>query len=225
VSRLHPAPVDAAGYVPFNDKPLSGHRMLLGMVPPGGRVLDVGCSAGYLSERMAAAGSEVIGLDLDPEAVKVAERFCSEVHVGDLERMDLPFEPGSFDAVVCGDIIEHLRDPDALLRRLRPLAKPGGLLALSTPNVANWTVRLKLAAGRFDYAERGIMDRTHMRFFTRRTLVECVEGAGWRIERLDFTAPVPVLGERFPALERGARAIASLRPTLFAFQWVVAARA
>lgn len=219
---LSPTNVGEHGaYVTFNDRPLGGHRMLLELVPPGGRVLDAGCSAGYLAERLAQRGSTVVGLELDPEAAQRARAVCEQVLVGDVETMELPFEPESFDAVICGDLIEHLRDPDAALARLRPLLRQGGTLALTTPNVANWTIRLQLLMGRFRYTERGILDRTHTHLFTRRTLLECVEGAGYGVERMDFTVPVPRLGS--DAVERVAHAIGRVRTQLFAFQFVLGA--
>jgi 2-polyprenyl-3-methyl-5-hydroxy-6-metoxy-1,4-benzoquinol methylase len=219
---LSPTNVGEHGaYVTFNDRPLGGHRLLLDLIPAGGRVLDAGCSAGYFAERLAQRGSSVVGLEVDPQAAERAREVCEQVLVGDVEMMELPFEPGSFDTVVCGDLIEHLRDPGGFLARVRPLLRPGGTLALTTPNVANWTIRLQLMFGRFAYTERGILDRTHTHLFTRKALVECVEGAGYRVERIEFTVPVPKLGT--PAVERVAHAIGRLRPQLFAFQFVLAA--
>ncbi len=92
---------------------------------------------------------------------------------------------------------------------------------LTTPNVANWTMRLSLLAGRWRYTERGILDRTHTHLFTRATLVETVEGAGYRVVELDHTAPVPRLGT--PAVERVAHAVAGVRPSLFAYQFLLVA--
>jgi 2-polyprenyl-3-methyl-5-hydroxy-6-metoxy-1,4-benzoquinol methylase len=147
---------------------------LLALLDRPGRVLDVGCSTGYLAERLQQHGATVVGLDVDERSAELARRHCVEVHVGDVETMELPFEPGSFDAVVCGDLIEHLRDPQAMLARLRPLLRPGGRLVLSTPNIANWAMRLSLLFGRFRYTEWGILDKTHTHFFTRKTLRECL---------------------------------------------------
>lgn len=211
----------ATTYVEFNDRPFGGHRLLLKMVPTG-RILDIGCSGGYLAERLAGAGCTVTGIELDPLAAERARQFCEEVFVGDAETMKMAFEPASFDAIVCGDLIEHLRDPGALLARVRPLLKPGGRLVLTTPNVANWTIRLQLLFGRFRYTDRGILDRTHLHLFTRATLVECLETAGYELEALDYTVPVPIVGT--PAIERIAHAVGRLRPRLLAFQFVLAAR-
>ena len=210
-----------AGYVEFNERPHGGHMKLLELVGEGKRVLDVGCSSGYLARPLVERGCTVWGIELDPDAAAEARAVCEEVLVGDVETIELPYEPGSFDVVLCGDLIEHLREPEELLARVRPLLAPGGRLALTTPNVANWAMRLSLLGGRWRYTERGILDRTHVRLFTRTTLVQALEQSGYRVLELDFTAPVPGLGR--PAVERVAHTVARVRPSLFAYQFVVAA--
>jgi 2-polyprenyl-3-methyl-5-hydroxy-6-metoxy-1,4-benzoquinol methylase len=212
-----------SGYVPLNERPHGGHARLLALTLEGEPrdVLDVGCSSGYLSRPLTEAGVRVFGIELDPEAAAEARSVCAEVAIGDVETIQFPWAPASFDAVVCGDVIEHLRDPGAALARLRPLLRPGGRLVLGTPNVANWAIRLSLLIGRWRYTDRGILDRTHTRLFTRKTLVETVVGAGYRVVKLDHTAPVPVIGT--PAVERIAHAIARVRPSLLAYQLLVVA--
>ena len=209
------------GYVPLNVHAHSGHAKLIALVGSGKRVLDVGCSSGYLARPLVATGCTVVGLERDATAAEEARAVCEDVLVGDVETMDLPFEPGSFDIVLCGDLVEHLRDPQAFLARVRPLLRAEGRLVLTTPNVANWAMRLGLLVGRWRYTERGILDRTHAHLFTRATLVETLERAGYRIVELDFTVPLPVL--RTPTTERIAHAVGRLRPPLFAYQFVVAA--
>jgi N-acetylglucosaminyl-diphospho-decaprenol L-rhamnosyltransferase len=212
-----------AGYVPFDPRPAGAHAKLLELVPRGARVLDAGCSTGYLAEQLVGRGSSVVGLELDPVAGQAAERWCEQVLVGDFETMELPFAEQTFDVVLCGDIVEHLRDPGAALARVRPLLKPGGRLVLSTPNVANWSVRASLLAGRFEYTERGLLDRTHAHLFTRRSLRSCLRDAGYEVIAEDFTVPLPYALRR-DGLERGAHRIGALKPTLLAYQWVMAAR-
>jgi 2-polyprenyl-3-methyl-5-hydroxy-6-metoxy-1,4-benzoquinol methylase len=209
------------GYVPLNPHAQGGHAKLLALVPSGARVLDVGCSSGYLARPLVERGCTVVGLERDPKAAEAARSVCDEVLVGDVETMELPFEAGSFDVVLCGDLIEHLRDPGSFLAGVRPLIRPGGRLVLTTPNVANWAMRLGLLAGRWRYTDRGILDRTHTHLFTRATLRETLEAAGYRIVELDFTVPLPVA--RTDATERIAHAVGRLRPSLFAYQFVVAA--
>lgn len=163
----------------------------------------------------------MVGIETDPNAAAEARAVCEQVLVGDVESIELPFDEQSFDVVLCGDVLEHLRDPESFLRRVRPLIRPNGRLVLTTPNVANWAMRLGLLAGRWRYTERGILDRTHAHLFTQRTLTEALDRAGYSIAAFDVTAPVPKVHAE--AIERAAHVVAGLRPSLFAYQFVVAA--
>lgn len=215
------AAVSEHSYVPLNARPLGGHAQLLSLVRDGERVLDVGCSSGYLARPLVARRCVVVGIEQDAAAADIARDVCETVLVGDVETMELPFAAGSFDVVLCGDLIEHLRDADAFLARARPLLRPGGRLVLTTPNVANWAMRLALLAGRWRYTERGILDRTHLHLFTKATLVETLHRAGYDVSVFDYTVPVPVL--QSAGVERAAHTIGRIRPSLFAYQFVVAA--
>jgi 2-polyprenyl-3-methyl-5-hydroxy-6-metoxy-1,4-benzoquinol methylase len=213
--------VSGAAYVPLNTRPYGGHERLLELAGSPARVLDVGCSSGYLASRLVERGATVVGIDTDERAATEARAVCEQVLVGDVETMELPFPDHSFDLVLCGDVIEHLRDPVAFLARMRPLLRPGGKLVLTTPNVANWAMRLGLLAGRWRYTDRGILDRTHTHLFTKKSLEQALDRAGYRVVEFDVTAPVPGVDTR--AVERGAHALARLRPSLLAYQFVVAA--
>jgi len=208
------------GYVPFNERKHRAHTKLLAAVGTGKRVLELGCSSGYLAKPLRERGNTIVGVELDADAAREAEQWCEQVIVGDIEKMPLELEPAAFDVLLCGDVVEHLRDPVAVLARVRPLLKPGGTLVLSTPNIANWAMRLSLLAGRWRYTERGFLDRTHVHLFTRATLVEAVERAGYRVRRVDFTVPVPGDSD---ALDAVGYALGRLRPTLFAYQWLLVA--
>jgi SAM-dependent methyltransferase len=210
-----------SGYVPLNERRHRAHAMLLEAVGSGNRVLDVGCSSGYLARPLAARGNTIVGIELDPDAARAAEEFCEQVLVGDVETMELPLEPGSFDVVLGGDVIEHLRNPAAALERLRPLLRPGGRVVVSTPNVANWAIRLSLLGGRFRYTDRGILDRSHTYLFTRATLAETLERAGYHVQRIDFSVPVPGDSDLLDGL---GKAVGRLRPPLFAYQFVAVAQ-
>jgi len=133
--------------------------------------------------------------------------------------------------IVCADVLEHLADPARILASVREWLAPGGVLLVSVPNVANAAVRLSLLAGRFEYAEKGILDRTHLRFFTRKSGKTLIEKAGFRVVRIRATPvpaelALPVLG-RSPLrpLSRGlASAAARVWPTLFGYQFLYDAR-
>jgi len=194
-------------------------------------VLDLGFGAGLLARRIRAACRYLAGVELDPEAAKEGAPFFDEPMTGDLlEEVGRAWkEP--FDVIVAGDVLEHLPRPEVLLDALRPLLKPDGVLLLSLPNVANVTVRAGLLFGRFRYASRGILDRTHLRFYTRKTGRALLEESGYRVLRIDATAMPFELA--FPALSRPplagvvrATALAAARvwPTLFGYQFVYEAR-
>ena len=136
----------------------------------------------------------------------------------------------AFDVVVAADVLEHLPDPGRALDLLRPLVKPGGLLLVSLPNVANVTVRLALLFGRFSYTPRGLLDASHLRFFTRRTGHALLVEHGFRVETVRPTAmpvelAVPALGRPplAPLVRAAAVLLARIRPTLFGYQFVYAA--
>ena len=212
-----------SGYVPLNERPQGGHARLLSLTLADGPrdVLDVGCSSGYLAAPLAAAGARVVGIELDPDAAEAARAYCADVLVGDVESMELPLEPASFDAIVCGDLVEHLRDPWTALGRLRPFSGRAGGSSSPRPTSPTGRCGSRLLGGRWRYTDRGILDRTHTHLFTRKTLAETVDAAGYRVVELDHTAPVPLIGT--PAVERAAHAIARVRPSLFAYQFVLAA--
>ena len=176
----------------LKDDPHSSHSVILSRLGEGrGRkALDVGAADGFLAERLTAQGWSVTALERDPELAARARGRCKEVVVADLESAP-PLLHGPFEAIVYGDVLEHLSDPGAALRALDQTLAPEGTVIVSVPNVAHLWVRLSLLAGRFDYADRGILDRTHLRFFTRRTLLDLLRSAGLSVVELAVT-PVPL---------------------------------
>jgi methionine biosynthesis protein MetW len=202
------------------------HRLLVDAVPAGARVLDVGCATGYLAAELAARGCVVVGVEADPAAAAAATArgVCAEVVTDDVETTDCRAAlttRAPFDAVVAGDVLEHLRDPWAALAFLASLLRPGGRVVVSVPNIAHWTGRRALLRGRFPYAEHGLFDRTHLRFFTRTGARELVASAGLRVVAERFApAPLP-LQAHVPALRRLEAGAARAWPALFALQVVL----
>ena len=180
-------------YTRFDGSPGSTHSFVVELVPEGSTVLEFGCATGYMSDVLASRGCRVIGVELDPEAAEEAEAYCERVIVGDAETLDLDEHLGDklFDAVLFADVLEHLRDPTAMLRRVRPFIAEGGAVVASIPNVAHISVRLALLSGEFRYRDLGLLDDTHLRFFTRSSIVDLFESAGfvvsaWRRRRIEL---------------------------------------
>lgn len=204
------------------------HRLILEAVPAGARVLDIGCASGYLAAELTRKSCKVVGFDQDRVSAELARPHCSEVVVGDLEREeDRRSLPGGQDAVLFGDVLEHLRDPLSVLRWARTRLAPGGRVVVSLPNIGIWSARRAVALGRFRYADSGIFDRTHLRFFTRTTAHELVEQAGYSIQTERFAPtelPLEAVGQRLlgpDAMDRLRWTAARKRPTVFALQFVL----
>jgi 2-polyprenyl-3-methyl-5-hydroxy-6-metoxy-1,4-benzoquinol methylase len=157
----------------------SVHADVVKLVGEGKRVLELGPATGYMSQTFTDRGCTVIGIEFDPEMAKRAEEHSERVIVGDIDSLDLDAELGEerFDAIVAADVLEHLKDPKAALIRLRRFLKPDGAFVVSVPNVAHGSVRLALLRGHFDYREAGLLDATHLRFFTRETLERLLDEA------------------------------------------------
>jgi 2-polyprenyl-3-methyl-5-hydroxy-6-metoxy-1,4-benzoquinol methylase len=162
----------------------STHNMLVGLIPRAARVLEFGCASGYIAETLKARlGCSVTGIELSAEAAELARAHCDRVMVGDAETLEFERLLGGdrFDAVLFADVLEHLRDPSTVLRRVRGLLADGGVVLASIPNVAHGSVRLALLGGEFRYRDSGLLDRTHLRFFTRETVQDLFEGSGYLI--------------------------------------------
>jgi SAM-dependent methyltransferase len=166
---------------PYRPKPWKGssHDLALrcvGSLEPGSRVLDVGTAGGVLG-RALSGRYHLVGIEPAPVSVDGAAPFYERIFVGTLDQA--PDELiARFDLVVCCDVLEHMADPEVQLARLVAAQDPPARFLVSVPNIAHLWVRLNLLVGRFDYSERGILDRTHLRFFTRRSLVEMLERVG-----------------------------------------------
>lgn len=158
----------------------TSHALLVELVGRERRVLDVGCAGGDLGRMLKRRGCTVSGVEIDPAAAEAARHALDEVLVGDAAELDLVghFGGASFDVVVFGDVLEHLVDPVAVLRRIGPLLDAGGSVVASVPNVAHGSVRLALLQGRFEYRSLGLLDDTHLRFFTRGSVHQLFRDAG-----------------------------------------------
>jgi SAM-dependent methyltransferase len=178
-------------YVAKEHDPYSSHAVILARAGAGKgrRLLDVGAAQGVLAQRLTETGFEVTCIEGDRQLAELARAKCRELIVADLDG-PLPVLTGRYDVIVYGDILEHLKNPMEVFRALNQYLAPGGMIIVSVPNIAHLYVRLKLLAGRFDYMERGILDRTHLRFFTLATFQKFLCEAG--------VQPVEVIGTPVP---------------------------
>lgn len=185
--------------------PYSSHRRLIALarsLASVHRVLDVGCGPGYIGSVLAGLGYSVVGIDSRADTNSLRSAGYVEAIRLDIEREPTPLR-GGFDLLIFAVILEHLRDPGGVLARFRMLLAPGGRLLLSVPNVAHWTVRLSLLAGYFPSHDRGILDRTHIRFFTLDSARRMVRRSQFRIHHTEVTPlPLPVV---WPATAEGGR--------------------
>lgn len=192
------------------------------------RLLDLGAAGGHLGRAVRDRCAFLAGVEPDPGLSGHARDGYDDWSQADALSAGPWSQP--FDAVVCADVLEHLARPEDLLARIHGWLRPGGTLLVSLPNVANVTVRAGLLLGRFPYAERGILDRTHLRFYTRRSARDLLAAAGFRVREVEATAmpyelAAPVLSQapwRIPV--RGfASASARVWPTLFGYQFIIEA--
>lgn len=179
---------------------------------PLGRVLDVGCGSGATGHSLRAAGAEwVAGVELDEAVAAVAADVYDEVRAGPVEA-ELDHLQGPFDTILLYDVLEHLVDPWELLRRLHGVATPGARVQVSVPNARHWTLLRDLGLrGTFGYTPAEHRDVTHLRWFTRRDLVELLESTGWAVDALDF-------GSLRPISSLAARLTRSRSPEFLAYQ-------
>jgi 2-polyprenyl-3-methyl-5-hydroxy-6-metoxy-1,4-benzoquinol methylase len=156
--------------------------LVAGLPQPLGRTLDVGCGAGGASRSLRARGAtSITGIEPDPDAAEAARSVVDELHVGRVEDVLADIE-GRFDTICCYDVLEHLVDPAPVVGSLRRLAAPEGRLHVSVPNARKVNLAWDLVVrGTFGYRDSGHRDRTHLRWFTHRDIVELVAGSGWEV--------------------------------------------
>jgi 2-polyprenyl-3-methyl-5-hydroxy-6-metoxy-1,4-benzoquinol methylase len=185
------------------------------------RILDVGCGAGNFGAFLKESGfaSEVVGLEIDHQAAseamtKLDEVFCVDLNQTTINEIFSSSYVKSFDYIICADVLEHLIDPWIVLKDLVGLLGPGGKVVASMPNVRHWTVWLPLIInGSWNYVDAGIMDRTHLRFFTKRNMQELFTSSGLKINEVR-----PLIGGRWNLIDKLSL---HLLRDFVAVQWVI----
>lgn len=213
--------------------PSSGNSLALlaERIPAGATLLELGPAAGYFTQHLREnLDCTVDAVELDPSMADAARVWCRTMIVGNLETLDLTvlLPSAAYDVILMADVLEHLRGPSPLLRQLHTLLKPGGCCLISVPNVAYGGLLVSLLGGEFEYRSEGLLDRTHLRFYTQRSLGKMLEEAGWfphvwQAVRLPYWESE--FRTRLETLPRALVDVLHSRPELSCYQWLVEVRA
>ena len=230
----YPEYAEYAVHYPLKESRFSSHDYFLRLTGKGHEVMDVGCGEGYFASQLVEEGNTVTGVDLldSPRCRQaLATYFKADLDTGLGDNVKSELSGRQFDRVLLQDVLEHLRFPQQLLQDCHGLVRSNGLLLVSVPNVANITIRLQLLLGRFNYQQRGILDKTHVRFFTRKTARQLIVENGYEIVSEKATVMPVELALGLPAsnpLMRLANImlylLTMMMPGLFGYQCIFAAR-
>lgn len=190
---------------------------VLSLIPDIGSVLDVGCYTGSLGKaiKLKDRARLVYGIEIDPDAAKIARKHYDKVVVADLDLLKkTPFGNKRFDCVIMADILEHLKHPEKKLLLIKRMIKRNGILIISVPNFVFILNRLAILAGVIRQVDSGIMDKSHLRLINKKIITKMVKDAGYRIEKIEgYFQTRPIF--RFLGV------LARLYPTIFAYQYVL----
>jgi 2-polyprenyl-3-methyl-5-hydroxy-6-metoxy-1,4-benzoquinol methylase len=202
--------------------------MAVRLIGSNKRILEFGCSTGRVTAALAQRGCRVTAIDVDSEAAERARPHAEEVVILDLDEADFETKLADrrWEVALFGDVLEHLQDPLRVIRAARQLLEPHGTIVVSVPNIAHADVRLALLGGEFPYGPSGLLDRTHLHFFTLHSLSRLLEDAGYLIVEI-LRVVVPIFGSEI-ARPRDAFSAAVLEtvmsdPEAESYQYVVRA--
>ena len=232
-SRCYPEYQEYFIHYPIKQSKYSSHYYAQQMVGRNYEVLDISCGEGFFATELAKQGNRVTGVDALPdisERAALCDYFSVDLNQG-LDVVAERLQGKRFDRVLLLDILEHLYDPVRLLRQCHRLLQDDGQVIVSVPNVANFSVRLALLFGNFDYTDRGILDNTHVRWYTRKTARQMLVDAGYRIvaERLTVIPVALALGISprgmlFNLINSTLGILTDMMPGLFGYQIMLVAR-
>lgn len=162
------------------------HDMIQLIPSESRRILEVGCGEGKTGKILREKGfEEIVGIEINEKYAREGKANYDRLIIGDVEKIALPYEKGHFDCILYGDVLEHLMDPWQVLENHSVFLKSEGVIICSIPNIRHYRIIKKLVfRGKWEYQESGIMDRTHLRFFTLHSIQEMLEGAGFEIKRI-----------------------------------------
>ena len=164
---------------------------LLKLIPKNAKkIIEVGCSSGALAReyKKINAGCEYIGIEISSDYGELAKKYCDKVIIGDIEEYSLDFynQNSNVDCWIFADVLEHLKDPWEILRKINSVLLQGGSVVACIPNIQHWSIQAKISTGDFRYQDIGLLDRTHLRWFTRKTIIELFEQTGFELQEFKY---------------------------------------
>lgn len=220
------------GYNPYlQGYPWSIDRQVLNWVPENSSVLEFGCATGYMGHYLNEQKKcTIVGVEKDSASAQKASRYYKKIIEGDLDNPAvLNAIDGQYDVVLFVAILEHLIDPKKVLSQIRQFVKPNGMLIVTLPNVAHWSIRMMLLKGNFNYSDYGILDRTHLRFFNLKAAQALVADAGYEIigTSIDPDSGLPLFNgivRRLPFGFTFLKLLYNLAPNFFGYQILITAK-
>lgn len=185
----------------------STHTKIVNLVGKDKRVIEFGCSSGFMSEVLRNEfNCEVVGIEINNDDAKKAESYCQKVILGNIEQFEWceKLSGDSFDVAIFADVLEHLKDPKTVLKRTKDFLKKDGYILVSVPNIANVSIRLELLLGGFAYEELGILDNSHRKYFTLKSLINLIEDSSFYVDFVDFVGkdlPVSIIKDTLKLLD------------------------
>ena len=214
-------------YAIYNPRPYEIHHLALSKVGDNKKVLELGCATGYITKLLKQKKCFVTAIDADSDAISKTEHIADEVIQADLNEPESIHIKTRYSVVLLMDVIEHIINREKLLHHIKKWLSNDGILVLSTPNIVHLRVRLDMVFGKFEYTKMGIMDNTHVHFYTRETILEELTKAGFIIKECIGSADlgqVPIIGRILKHIPKHVQFwIVSMFPRLLAVQWLIVA--
>ncbi|MBU4374485.1 MAG: class I SAM-dependent methyltransferase [Candidatus Methanoperedenaceae archaeon] len=195
---------------------------ILKLIPPGSKVLEIGCGSGRLANLLSISKKcRVYCVEKDAAMAGIAKTKCVEMLKMDIETEELPYGNGAFDCIILGNVLEHMKEPSKILANLKKYLSDSGFLIYSVPNIVNWHSRMTIFFGKFEYAENGVFDKSHLRFYNLNSAKKLAEDAGYKITWLDVTPSIYLFKENLNFLWYR---LAVLWKNLFADEFIIRAK-
>ena len=193
-------------------------RQTIGQIPDGSAVLDIGCATGFMGDYLKRKKDcRVVGVEIGREEAREALKVLDRVLVGDVEDgRTLNKITEKFDVIIASAIIEHLKDPWRFLREIKKYLKKDGFIIVTTSNITHWATRMNMVRGKFEYQDYGVLDNTHLCFFTTHTFSQLLKDSGYKVDKF-LIDPV---GGGYPKV---SFLMSKLFPNLFAYQMLIRA--